>query len=219
VEAEVASRDTNEPELPRLEVPRLGPTDRLVSLRPVELRDAVTGAAPQLRTAVRIAVRNGNLLVRFDGRDAGTVATLTRRDDSLWTEDVYEVFVTPADTPTIYFEIEINPLGALFDARVESPDLVRRTMRVDPSWNLPGLSGKSRVRPGRWSAVLKIPLAGLVDQNVTAMTRLWRANFFRVDRGSPDEFSSWSPTWADPPDFHRAERFGLLELPDPEETV
>ena len=214
MEAEVASTATNESEIPRLDVPRLGPTDRLVSLRPVELRDAATGAAPRLRTAVRVGVRNGSLLVRFDGRDAGTVATLTRRDDPLWTEDVYEVFLTPLDPPTLYFEFEVNPLGALFDARVESPDLGRKTMRVDPSWNLRGLSGRSRVRAGRWSAVLKIPLAGLLggadlDADVP---RTWRANFFRIDRGSPDEFSAWSPTWIDPPDFHEASRFGYLDL-------
>ena len=215
MEAEVASTATNESAIPRLDVPLLGPTDRLVSLRPVELRDAATGAAARLRTAVRVGVRGGALFVRFDGRDAGTVATLTRRDDSLWTEDVYEVFLTPVDPPTLYFEFEVNPLGTLFDARVESPDLVRRTMRVDPSWNLQGLSGKSRVRPGRWSAVLKIPLAGLIRgvARDVGLPRAWRANFFRVDRGSPDEFSAWSPTWTDPADFHTAARFGFLELP------
>ncbi len=212
MEAEVAYAATNETAVPRLDVPRLGPTDRLVSLRPVELYDAVTGRAPRLRTAVRVAVRDGALLVRFDGRDAGTVATLTRRDEPLWTEDVCEVFLTPADPPTVYYEIELNPLGTLFDARVDSPDLVRRTMRIDPSWNLRGLSGKCRVRPGRWSAVLKIPLAGLLPGD-GPLPRRWRANFFRVDRGSPDEFSAWSPTWTDPPDFHEAERFGILELP------
>jgi hypothetical protein len=215
VEAEVASTATNESEIPRLDVPRLGPTDRLVSLRPVELRDAATGAAPRFRTAVRVGARNGVLLVRFDGRDAGTVATLTRRDDPLWTEDVYEVFLSPLDPPTLYFEFEVNPLGTLFDARVESPDLVRKTMRVDPFWNLRGLSGKSRVRPGRWSAVLKIPLAGLLGGAApdADVPRTWRANFFRIDRGSPDEFSAWSPTWTDPADFHAATRFGFLELP------
>lgn len=171
----------------------------------------MTGGAPRLRTAVRVGFRDGALLVRFDGRDDGIVATFTRRDESLWTEDVYEVFLTPADPPTRYFEFEINPLGTLFDARVESPDLFRRTMRVDPSWNLRGLSGKSRVRAGHWSAVLKIPLADFAGGG--PLPRTWRANFFRIDRGSPDEFSSWSPTWADPPDFHAASRFGFLELP------
>jgi hypothetical protein len=137
------------------------------------------------------------------------VATLRGRDEALWTEDVYEVFLTPLDPPTVYFEFEINPLGALFDARVESPDLVRTTMNVDVAWNLPGLTGRSRARPGRWAATLKIPLGPL---SLDGASRRWRANFYRVDRGAKDEFSAWSPTGRDPADFHEARRFGRLNL-------
>jgi cellulose/xylan binding protein with CBM9 domain len=219
VEAEVASTATNEDSLPRLDVPLLGPTDRLVSIPPQGLRDATSGAEPRLRTAVRVGVRDGTLLVRFDGRDDGVVATLRHRDQALWTEDVYEVFLTPLDPPVVYFEFEINPLGALFDARVESPDLARATMNADVAWNLPGVSGKSRVRPGRWSAVLKIPLVPLLDgvsgEGVSSrLARPWRANFYRVDRGAKDEFSAWSTIGKDPADFHEAVRFGRLRLPE-----
>lgn len=185
-----------------------------MSLPPISLRDAITGATPRLRTSVRAGFRDGRLVVRFDGRDDGMVATLTRRDDPLWTEDVFEVFLTPHDPPMVYFEFEINPLGALFDARVESPDLERETMRADPAWNLRGLSGRSRLRPGRWSAVLEIPLAPLLEGSPPAT--VWRANFFRVDRGGGgggrDEFSAWSPTGKDPADFHAPVRFGSLGL-------
>jgi hypothetical protein len=59
--------------------------------------------------------------------------------------------------------------------------------------------------------VLKIPLAELAGGG--PLPRRWRANFFRIDRGSPNEFSAWSPTWTDPADFHAAARFGILELP------
>ena len=171
-------------------------------------------------------MRDGALVVRFDGRDDATVATLRGRDEPLWTEDVYEVFVSPLDPPTVYFEFEINPIGTLFDARVTSPELVRGTMNADAAWNLPGLSGRSRVRPGRWSATLTIPIApmleglpplppgegrgeGLADRRGIS----WRANFYRVDRGAKDEFSAWSPTLMDPADFHEARRFGRLTLP------
>jgi len=179
-------------------------------LRPLHLVDARTGRAPRLATAVRVGFRDGALLVRFDGRDEGTVATLARRDEPLWREDVCEVFLSPFDPPSVYFEFEINPLGALFDARIESPDLARETMRADVSWNLLGLRGRSRVRPARWSAVLTIPLSPMAPEGVPLQ---WRANFYRIDRGGTDEYSAWSPTLCDPPDFHRADRFGFLELP------
>jgi hypothetical protein len=213
----------------------------------------VTGEAPRLRTAVRVGFRDGALLVRFDGRDEGTVATLRRRDEPLWTEDVYEVFVTPLEPPTVYFEFEINPLGTLFDARVTSPELARVSMNVDVGWNLPGLRGRSRVRPRRWSATLTIPIAPMLEvlpplpprgsaRGLPSPTECagrdrrsrfsqserpagrgegvssrcgnpWRANFFRIDRGTADEFSAWSPAGREPPDFHEASRFGRLTLP------
>jgi len=173
------------------------------------LRDSRDGAAPRLSTAVRLGVRDGALLVRFDGRDRGVVATLTRRDDPLWKEDVFEVFLSPHEPPLVYYEFEVNPLGALFDARIESPEGRRATMRVDVSWNCPNLSARVRRREDRWTALLKIPLAPMDGEGATA----WRANFYRIDRGEKDEYTSWNSTGTNPPDFHVPERFGYLTMP------
>ncbi len=197
-------------DLPELVVPSLGPTDRLVELVPVFLRDARTGAAPRLRTAVRLGLRERALCLRFDGRDDGVVASLTKRDDPLWQEDVFEVFLSPADPPRLYYEFEVNPLGTLFDARVSSPDLSRATMRAETAWDCEGFAARVTRGPGRWSASLRIPLGELCTG---APPLLWRANFFRIDRGAVDEYSAWATTWADPPDFHLPERFGILKLP------
>ena len=196
-------------DVPELVVPSLSPTDRLVALAPLSLRDAVTGAAPRLRTALRVARRGPDLCVRFDGRDEGTVATLTDRDAPLWQEDVFEIFLSPDDPPRTYFEFEVNPLGALFDARVESPNLRREGMRVATEWDCDGFAARVSVRPGRWSASVRIPLALLC---AGPPPERWRANFFRIDRGPRDEFSAWSPTLAEPPDFHVPGRFGRLRI-------
>jgi hypothetical protein len=45
-------------------------------------------------------------------------------------------------------------------------------------------------------------------------SRRWRANFYRIDRGTEDEYSAWCPTLADPPDFHVPRCFGTLVLPE-----
>jgi hypothetical protein len=148
-------------------------------------------------------------VVRFDGRDDGWVATRTRRDSALWEEDVFEVFLTPADPPTRYYEFEVNPLGAVFDARIDSPKLARPTICVDVRWDCPGFRAQVRLAPRRWSACLRIPLTPLAPDG---LPRRWRANFFRVDRGAADELSAWSPVGS-PVDFHRAARFGTLLLP------
>ena len=188
-------------------VPRLSPTRRLVTLAPVALRRSTDGGPPRQETKVRVATRDGALLVRFDGSDEAVVATRIGRDEPLWEEDVFEVFLAPPGAAGVYYEFEVNPLGALFDARIESPEGRRETMRADVAWNCPGYSARVRRRPGRWSAVLRIPLAPMGDAAGT-----WRGNFYRVDRGACDEYSAWSPTLADPPDFHKPERFGVLKM-------
>jgi hypothetical protein len=197
--------------VPVLDVPRLSETQRLVSLPPLRLVDARHGGRPRLATTVRVGLRGRALCVRFDGRDAGVVATHTERDAPLWQEDVFEVFLSPGETPTVYYEFEVNPLGALFDARIDSPRLRRESMRTETGWNCPGLEARV-VRRGdakRWSATLRLPLDPLLEGPPPAT---WRANFHRIDRGHVDEFSAWSPTLAEPPDFHCAERFGVLRM-------
>ena len=196
-------------EPPHREVPLLSATERLVSLPALSLRDAVTGGLPRLTTSLRVGFRDGALLVRFDGRDDGVVATLTRRDDPLWKEDVFEVFLSPNEPPTVYYEFEVNPLAARFDAQIESNEMRRETMRVDVSWNCSGYQARVRRAPGKWSALLRIPLAPMA----VPVPTVWRANFYRIDRGASDEYSAWSPTFAEPADFHVPGRFGTLLLP------
>jgi hypothetical protein len=197
--------------VPELRVPRLSPTQRLVSLPAARLVRASDGGAPRLPTSLRVGHRDGSLLVRFDGRDAGRVATKTRRDDALWEEDVFEVFLTSSDPPHTYWEFETNPLGTLFDAAILSPRLVRPTICVDVAWDCPGFRARVTRRDESWSARLTIPLAPLCGEPIP---RTWRANFFRVDRGEVDEYSAWSPLDREPPDFHDARRFGRLLLED-----
>ena len=200
------------PSVPAIDVPLLRQTERLVGLPPVLLTDARTGKPPRLRTAVRVGLRGRTLCVRFDGRDAGVVATYRERDDPLWKEDVFEVFLSPLPAPADYFEFEVNPLGTLFDARIHSPEGRRATMQTETAWSCAGFEASVRRRDDRWSAALRIPL-GSLSADPLPLPLLWRANFYRIDRGGVDEYSAWSPTLADPPDFHVPERFGLLRLP------
>lgn len=179
----------------------------------VALRRAQDGAAPLQATAVRIAHDDVALLLRFDCSDRDIWATHTRRDAPLWEEEVVELFVAPGEgDPSEYVEIEVNPLGAIFDARVTSPQGRRDSMRVDSAWNAGGLVvGVTRPSPGAWRAEIAIPWSDLC---AGTPPRVWRANFFRIERprdGDP-EFSCWSPTLIDPPDFHKPASFGRLVL-------
>jgi hypothetical protein len=156
--------------------------------------------------------------VRFECDDRDIWATHSRRDAPLWEEEVVELFVAPGEgDPTEYVEIEVNPLGAIFDARVTNPEGRRDSMRVDAAWNAAGLVAVvARPSPGTWTAELEIPW---IDLCGGALPRVWRANFFRIERprDGDHEFSCWSPTLADPPDFHKPAFFGRLVLGGPRE--
>jgi hypothetical protein len=171
------------------------------------------GGRPEQATTVRIARDDRALLLRFECDDRDIWATHIKRDAPLWEEEVVEVFLAPgAADPKEYVEIEVNPLGAVFDARVRSPEGRRESIRVDTSWDAAGLvAAVDRSVAGAWCVELTIPWADLCDG---PPPRIWRANFFRIDRprGGADEYSSWSPTFADPPDFHRPACFGRLIL-------
>jgi hypothetical protein len=188
-------------------VPRIGPTDRLVELPPLHLADAVSGNPPELSTAVRIAARGDVLLVRFDARHRGIVATLRETNARLWTEDVVEAFASAEDPPRRYLELEVNPLGTRFSARVDSPHGTRKGMSVE-TFECPGFSADVRRSERRWSALLRVPASAL---GRAALPETFRANFFRIDRTS-GEFSALFPTFADPPDFHVASAFGRFRI-------
>jgi hypothetical protein len=179
---------------------------------PVSLRRATDGGAPRLATTVTAYYDDHFLTVVFDAEDEGIVATYLGHDEPLWQEDVVEIFLAPEGL-TPYFEIEVNPLGTTFDARIDSPDGVRATMTTDLAWTCEGLFAALRRDDGkRIQTVIRIPFAALKKSGE------WRANFFRVDRsadrsfGEGDEFSAWQPTMKTPPDFHVAAAFGTLRF-------
>ena len=179
---------------------------------PVELRRSTGGGMPRLRTTVTTYADREYLNVLFHAADDEVIARYRNHDDPLYEEDVVEVFLSPA-TPTTYFEIEVNPLGTTFDARVESPDGVRSTMRVDRGWTCTNLFAAIRRTPGFVDTIVRIPFSSL-GVHIPAPGDVWRGNFFRIDRSHShgDEFSAWRPTLKNPADFHVVAAFGRLRF-------
>jgi hypothetical protein len=175
---------------------------------PAALKRATDGRAPRLATTVTAYHDDDFLTVIFAAEDDGIVATYLGHDEPLWQEDVVEIFLAPEGL-TPYFEIEVNPLGTTFDARIDSPDGVRATMTTDLAWTCDGLFAAIRRDDGkRMQIVIRIPFAALKKSGE------WRANFFRIDRSAShgDEFSAWQPTMKTPPDFHVTAAFGILRF-------
>jgi len=172
-------------------------------------------------TALRVCYDKTQLYVAFQCIDRDIFGSYSGRNEPIYTEDVVEAFLAPDSDPRRYFELEMNPRGAWFEARVVSPDCDRRSMVLDTSWVCEGWRRAVRVRGTLdrrddidcwWSVEWAIPFKSLGRTRPPRRGERWRGNFFRIDSAGGGEFSSWSATLADPPDFHRPLRFGILEF-------
>jgi hypothetical protein len=181
----------------------------------VRLRLATDGGAPRLATTVAAYFDDASLTVLFPAADDHVVATHLEHDAPLYEEDVVEVFLAPASIAE-YFEVEVNPLGTTFDARIASPDGVRATMRTDLEWEAEPMAAVRKVVEADGSmsidTVVRIPFASL-SRATPCAGETWRGNFFRIDRHPRGpEFSAWQPTLKTPADFHVTSAFGILRF-------
>jgi hypothetical protein len=173
-----------------------------------------SGPARQ-QTVTRVCFDAQALYVRFDCDDRDIWGTYTDRDDPIYDQEVVELFIGPGSaTPSRYFEFEVSPNSTLLDAAIFNPTSRRADLKLDLSWNCPGLTWEAGrdERAGRWWAILIIPWMGLVPDGDLPAT--WRANFYRIERPRDEEpeFSCWSPTMTEPADFHKPAFFGTLHL-------
>jgi hypothetical protein len=174
------------------------------------------------QTEVRLWYDDAALHIGWICTDADIQATFTARDSKFWEEEVAEFFVTAKDLSR-YFELQWNPLGGVFDAIITNQLDERGVSRkFDGDWSYTAKGMKSAVRMKGtaanssdkdefWRAEVTIPFADL-DQPTPKLGDVWRANFYRFNRGKdqPAELLSWSPTML--PGFHQPTRFGFLEF-------
>jgi hypothetical protein len=173
---------------------------------------------PRQLTTVSVRATEWEFSVSFVCEDTDAWGTFTGRDDPLYLEECVELFLAPGEAdPTDYFEFEVSPLGTLFDAKIHNPIGRRETMTADVIWNAAGTACHASIAKhlNQWTADLVVPWADLGFPDPQALFRVWRLNFYRIDRprdGSSAEFSCWSPTLETPANFHLPARFGLLHI-------
>ncbi len=222
------------PQLPVLVVPRIRgrvPIDGDLnkppwnSLRPVGLVashgcDAASGAPLVQPTALRVCHDGERLYIAFDCVDRDVWGTFRGRNERIYDEEVVEAFLAPSGDPRRYFELESNPRGAYWEGVIDNPDGQRRSLRTDLDWVCAGWERAIRVRgtldtrddvDDGWAVEWAIPFAGLGAAPPRPGTR-WRANFYRIDQANGGEYSAWSPTFAEPAEFHLPNHFGVLEF-------
>jgi hypothetical protein len=230
--AETSSNPKNLPPPKRVVVPKLHGSVKVDG----ELSESVWKKAAVLKpfyqndgsgrerelTEVRLWYDDTALYLAWTCQDADIQATFTQRDSKFWEEEVVEFFIT-ANKLTRYFELQWNPLGGVFDAIIDN-DLdehgVSKKFRGDWSFTAKGMEsavklkgtvGNSSDKDEFWQVEVMLPFADL-GQVTPRPKDVWRANFYRFNRGKgqPVEQLSWSPTLS--PSFHQPGRFGYLEF-------
>lgn len=186
----------------------------LPEIKPFLFADG-SGPAEQ-QTIARVCCDASFLYIRYDCFDRDIWGTYTERDQPIYNEEVCEVFIAEGtDAPARYFEIQVSPNGVLFDARVYNPTSTRADLRVDETWNCPGIRwmAERNDSANHWWAGLALPRTAITPEEGLAPLPFYRANLYRIERprDGETEYSCWSPTLTEPADFHKPKRFGFLE--------
>ncbi|MDQ0890177.1 hypothetical protein QFZ81_005265 [Paenibacillus sp. V4I9] len=176
------------------------------------LRDVVTGEKPRLKTRFRACWTADALHIRFECEDDHVVATMERRDDPIYLEDVVEVFIDKSGTGAVYYEFEVSPRNVVFDALIHYNG---GDKEVDVAWDAKGIYTQVSEGADGWRTYdLRIPFADLDwerGQNFTPHHGAeWRWNLYRIDDDVEGNrhYWAWSPTGK--VDFHMPHRFGTL---------
>lgn len=190
-----------------------------------ELTDPATGKPHADRVTARLLYSAAHLHIGFECADSYVWATLTEHDASVWTEECVEVFLCPSGKVRQYYEINVNPLNAVFDtfilnSRPQQGDSWTMTSFVE-AYTCKGLQTAVFIdgelgKPGAkgWTCEYSIPFSSLIgaDNLVPQRGDQWRMNLCRIDQppAGPKLHYSWATIGR--PDFHYPWSFGTLEF-------
>lgn len=178
-----------------------------------------TGETAGSTASARVLWDDEALYIGMSARDRDIWATITERDGNLWEEEILEVMLDPGSDGTDYLDIEVNPLGTVFDAVF--PQATGRDLSAARAIQIEGLqwavdvngTPADREQPDtRWSVEIRIPWNSLPDFDAPIAGTEIRANFYRFDRPADARVSTsaWSPVFGG--SFHQPDKFGIIVL-------
>lgn len=156
-----------------------------------------TRPRPAKRTRVKLLWDDTALYVGAELADDTIWATVSQRDEVIFVDNDFEVFLAPRNTTHRYYEIEINAANAVWDLLMEKPQ--RDRVRRISSWDIKGFQSAVHIN-GRlndpeannlgWSVEMVIPWFSLRECGVDEVAprqlapepgETWRLNFSRVE--------------------------------------
>ncbi len=154
---------------------------------------------PTLRTRAKLLWDADHLYIATEVTEPRVAATIRRRDEQLFREQVFEVFIDPGEDGEDYLEIQINPLNTICDLAMNKP--YRQGGKANVAFNLSGLRTAVRVNgtvnepsdtDEGWTVEMAIPWAAIksLSDDTVAPPRegeRWRVNFARMRPVEPGQ--------------------------------
>lgn len=146
---------------------------------------------PRFRTRAKMLWDDNNLYIAAELMGDEIWGGITKRDDVIFYDNDFEIFIDPDSDSQCYFEFEMNALNTVWDLLLTKPyrdngtpmngmDIkgLRSAVKIDGKINDP--SAKSK----RWSCEIVMPFETLIEGNKRGKIPndgdYWRINFSRV---------------------------------------
>lgn len=179
--------------------------------------------APTMKTNVKMLWDNECLYIGARLEEKNITGDITGRDEIIWKNNDFEVFIDPYSDGKLYYEIENNALGTVMDLLMDKP-YSEGGVFIMP-WDCKGLQlavsydgtlNNPKDTDKAWFVEMAIPFAALQrDFKDPRASKVWRINFSRVEwlvKGGPEENWVWSPTGK--VDMHMPAKWGYLRFCD-----
>ena len=171
------------------------------------------------QTDARMLWDDDYLYVLYQCDDAHISAHFTKRDESVYKDDCVELFTAPDPTaPKVYFNIEMNVNTAILD-RYHPPHVRGKDL---PKWDAKGIVIKASINGTKnddtdvdkgWILEVAIPFANFANvtgQRFPKAGDVWNLNLNRCGGSTNQQYSQWSPSGTNRPNFHVPEAFGRV---------
>ena len=191
--------------------------------------------APNLRTHVKMLRDDVYLYIGAELQEPHVWATITERDQVIFHDNDFEVFLDPDGDSHQYGELEINALNTQWDLFLPKP--YKDDGHALNDWNIEGLQSAVHIDgtlndpsdiDSGWTLEIALPWRGLeMCSHSFSPPELgdWRINFSRVEwdseikdgkyhkiEGRPEHNWVWSPQGVI--DMHRPEMWGAVVFAD-----
>ena len=175
------------------------------------LVDVVTGEKSFLGTQFSVfrCDKEQRIYFLFQGEDDRIQSSFRWRDEPLYREDVFEVFIADNNDVLHYIELEASPHNVLFDGLISYDEDGNR--HLDMSFDITEWRVETRYveKKNHISSVWSLPYTAFSIPPEAGKS--WRINAFRIDHSERGEsLQAWQKTGE--ANFHVPDAFGYLEF-------